>query len=140
LPGIIGSTSPFLAILEPIISDPASPNPKAKRDPIFIMAFSIITVSYWSSPPSSLISSYSLAEIGFLAILFTLLIILSMGPKARSLASFVKARAPKVRTIQTNIVLPNDKPAITILEDLILREPYICISSSSGDVIIIDSR
>jgi hypothetical protein len=50
------------------------------------MAFSIITVSYWSSPPSSLISSYSLAEIGFLAILFTLLIILSMGPKARSLA------------------------------------------------------
>lgn len=68
LPGIIGSTSPPLDMLEPIISDPASPNPKASRDPIFTIAFSIITVSYYSESSPSLTNFYSLAEIGFLAI------------------------------------------------------------------------
>ena len=85
LPGIIGSTSPPLAILDPMISDPASPNPRANKKPIFTIAFSIITVSYYSpsSPsPLSLTNFCSLAEIGFLAIAFTFSIILSIGPRA----------------------------------------------------------
>jgi len=46
LPGIIGFTSPKVFILLPIISDPASPKPKANKVPILIIAFSIIVVSY----------------------------------------------------------------------------------------------
>jgi hypothetical protein len=41
-----GSTSPPAPILEPIILDPASPNPSARRCPILMMAFSMISVSY----------------------------------------------------------------------------------------------
>jgi hypothetical protein len=44
LPAIMGLMSP-LPILVEIISDPASPNPSIKRVPIFIIAFSIATIS-----------------------------------------------------------------------------------------------
>lgn len=98
-PGIIGSTSPDFYIFDPIISEPASPNPRANKTPILIIAFSIIIVSKFS--PSSLTNYYSLADIGFLAILFTLSNNLSIGRRAKSLASLEKYKAPHVNTIQT---------------------------------------
>jgi len=45
-PGNIGSISPPLATFNAIISDPASPNPKARSAPILIIAFSIWIVSF----------------------------------------------------------------------------------------------
>ena len=106
LPSVIGFTSPYLIILLPIISLPASPKPIESKNPIFIIAFSIIFVSKFSSS-----NYYSLAHFGFFAILLTLSIILSIGLKARSLASLLKIIAPNVRQKQIKIVLPILKAA-----------------------------
>jgi hypothetical protein len=45
-PATIGLISPPLLILEAIIFDPASPNPRASKCPILTIAFSSIAVSY----------------------------------------------------------------------------------------------
>jgi len=44
-PGSIGLISPLPFMFSAIILDPASPNPKAKRAPIFTMVYSRTTVS-----------------------------------------------------------------------------------------------
>lgn len=44
-PGIMGSTSPVLAIFSAMILAPASPKPNAKSAPILIMVYSNMTVS-----------------------------------------------------------------------------------------------
>jgi hypothetical protein len=112
LPGKIAFTSPYLFILLAIISEPASPKPKASRVPILIMAFSIIIVSYYYSP--SFTSSYSLEDNGLFAIYITLSLILSIGPRAKSLASLANKRAPTVSTMHTKIVLPIESPLFII--------------------------
>lgn len=60
---------------------------------------------------------------GFFAILFTFSINLSIGLKARSLASFEKVKAPQVNTIHTKTVLPKLNPADTIFVDLVVKIP-----------------
>lgn len=112
-PGSIGSTSPLFAILLLIISDPASPKPSARSVPIFMIAFSINNVSSYSSP-SYFSKANSFAFSGSYAILFTLSIILSIGCKANSLASFENKSAPTISTTQINRVLPKLSPAALI--------------------------
>lgn len=65
-----------------------------------------------------------------MAIAMTLSLIRSIGPRARSFASFEKRRAPAVSTIQTKMVDPKERAAVTTAEFLvemipiILRAPY----------------
>jgi hypothetical protein len=47
-PGIITFSSPNYVKFYPIIYVPASPNPRAKRCPIFTIAYSIFYVSLYS--------------------------------------------------------------------------------------------
>lgn len=68
-PGSMGSTSPDLAMLDAMISDPASPKPSASSYPILIMAFSMSIVSRLS--PYACLNYCSTATSGFLAILLT---------------------------------------------------------------------
>ena len=44
-PGIMGLTSPVASMLDAMIFDPASPNPRAKSAPILMSVFSRICVS-----------------------------------------------------------------------------------------------
>lgn len=121
-PAIIGSTSPPYYMFEAIISDPASPNPKARRAPILIMSFSNITVSYpaysfflfissllpflrSSSKAKASYSSIYAASRGFWAILLTFFIIFSIGFNTSSSTSLENKIAPELNTIETNIVL-----------------------------------
>jgi len=61
-PACKGSTSPPAPILAPIILEPASPNPRASRCPILIIAFSMISVSYcYSSTGACTLSISSLS-------------------------------------------------------------------------------
>ena len=102
---------PDFAMFEAIISEPASPNPSANKVPIFMMAFSITTVSYSSFPSADYVISISFDSIGFRAILFTNRIIFSIGYSANVVASEVNMTAPKVNTIQIKIVRPILNPA-----------------------------
>jgi hypothetical protein len=65
-PGIIGSTSPVFFILSAIIFAPASPNPSARRAPIFTIVYSKITVSYGPSSLSYLCLQIPLKQDFFL--------------------------------------------------------------------------
>ncbi len=73
--------------------------------------------------PFSLISSYSLDDKGFFAIIITLSLILSIGPKAKSFASLEKRIAPIVKTKHTNIVRPIDKPEFNMDTERISKKP-----------------
>jgi len=66
-----------------------------------------------------------LEERGSLAIAITLSLILSIGPSARSFASFEKSSAPAVSTMQINIVDPKDKAAENIASSLVEAYPMI---------------
>jgi hypothetical protein len=86
----MGSTSPLFAMFEAIISEPASPKPRASSEPIFIIAFSITIVSSWSTSSYCFASFSSLAIKGFLAIWLTLSIMRSRGASASSFANLKK--------------------------------------------------
>jgi hypothetical protein len=106
-PGIITFSSPNYVKFYPIIYVPASPNPRAKRCPIFTIDYSIFYVSFYSYiwcffsdllcistkhiTPASLISFEEAAR-GFLAISLTFSIILSKGSRTSSLASLLNKK------------------------------------------------
>lgn len=117
-PGIIGSMSPDVFMFCPMIPAPASPKPRAKRDPIFTIAFSSVWVSYsistTSSPDLPFLMVFALrkfvfylmvsakewipqvvilseaAVIGFSEMILTFSIILSNGSSTSFLESSVK--------------------------------------------------
>ena len=121
----MGSTSPPFAILLPMISAPASPKPNANSIPIFMIAFSIFTVSL--AFEVSFVSFNSTAVLGFFAILFTVSIILSIGRRARSLASFENIIEPNDSTMQTNIVRVKPRTALIWLICLVFTIPNTSI-------------
>jgi hypothetical protein len=53
----------------------------------------------------------------------TLSLILSIGPKAKSLASLANKRAPTVKTMHTNMVLPKDNPELITATGLRSKKP-----------------
>ena len=135
-PGIIGSTSPPLAMFYAMISDPASPKPRANNTPILMMAFSTTYASF-SCPSASLTSlSFSpLALIGLRAILLTFSIIASTGSKISRFASLLKYKAPRVSTKHTNMVLSIPSSAVSFASyslSSISNITYITVSPSSG--------
>ena len=127
-PGIIGFTPPLLFIFLAIISDPASPKPKAKRAPIFIIVYSKIAVSYYFAfffcnnylwfnfffnSSSATVSSSAIlaASKGLSAIRFTLLNILSIGVVTNSFESLIKSIADTVNKNIRKVVLTKLKIA-----------------------------
>ena len=98
---------PAFVTFDTIISVPASPNPRAKRVPVFVMAFSIIYVSN-SFSGFLVLGSLKLANLalrGSYAILLTFAITRSIGFKASSLASELNESAAIVIVMQTKSVL-----------------------------------
>ena len=95
LPFMIGLSSPLLLIFLAMMAEPACPKPSARRRPIFMMAYSNVTVSRfiycpsfpflpvsssWICVKAPFSSKFSFAAIkGFLAIILTLAIISSIG-------------------------------------------------------------
>lgn len=133
-PGSIGLTSSPYSMFLAIISDPASPNPRARRAPILLRVDSSIVVSIGSSlssvffifltSSSALLYDYSYALCsasssnsnfsssswaafnGSIVIACTLVIIFSIGVITKSVVSFEKSIAPAPRTKQTmNVVM-----------------------------------
>ena len=135
IPGSIGLTSSPFSIFFAIISEPASPKPRAKRAPILLRVYSSTTVSigasfFSSSPPtfrtlesalswasakascsasssrSSFSSSSCAAFRGSDVIAYTFLIIFSIGVITRSVVSLEKRSAPAANTKETmNVVV-----------------------------------
>ena len=132
LPGTMGSRSPPLAMLDPMISAPASPKPTASRLHTFSKAYSRILVSIWL--PSLSVSSFLTVRLarGFSAMSCTRFTMRSMGMSTRSFASFEKSMAPRPRTMQMNTVRSMFRMACSWLSHRVLIRVRLIFGSSSA--------